>query len=69
MLKLENYGEIFHNHRNCQDTNDGTCRMTTHEEPCYQKRHFAQLMDIDQRFCHQAHVVHNQANHSIKHMK
>ena len=38
MLNLENYGEIFHNHRNCQDIrNDETCRMTRHEEHCYKK--------------------------------
>ena len=38
MLNLENYGEIFHNHQNCQEIrNAGTCRMTRYEEHCFKK--------------------------------
>ena len=36
MLNMENYEEIFQNHRNCQEIrNDGMCRMTRHEENCH----------------------------------
>ena len=39
MLQTNNYGEIFHNHRNCQDMRtDGTCRTIRHETACFKKR-------------------------------
>ena len=39
MLQTNNYGEIFHNHRNCRDMRtDGTCRTIRHETACFKKR-------------------------------
>ena len=40
MLDLTNYGEIIHCHRKCLEIrNDGTCRMTRHEQHCLEKGH------------------------------
>ena len=36
MLQTNNYGEIFHNHRNCQEMKtDGICRTIIHEAACF----------------------------------
>ena len=38
MLKLTNYGEFYHDHRNCQDIrNAGSCRMSRYEGNCFKK--------------------------------
>ena len=35
MLEMRNYGEIFHNHRNCQDMRiAGTGRTVRHDPAC-----------------------------------
>ena len=38
LLDMNNYGEIYHKHKNCQDIRtDGTCRLIRHEPDCSKK--------------------------------
>ena len=67
MLNLENYGEIFHNHRNCQEIrNDGTCRMTRHEKHFYKKDVKTQSAIIYITYFMQKNIVLRRPNRDSK---